>query len=106
MTNNLYEALENVNEETWEGLFQNLYEENMEAILWEDGEINFRYEGHRSELEENIIAYLPLKSDELQEMLIEFNIYDYENDSVLPDIDRTVKNDFIEEVLKNLFIEK
>lgn len=39
-------------------------------------------------------------------MLIEFNIYDYENDSVLPDIDRTVKNDFIEEVLKNLFIEK
>lgn len=48
MTNNLYEALENVNEETWEGLFQNLYEENMEAILWEDGEINFRYEGHRS----------------------------------------------------------
>lgn len=106
MTNNLYEALEHVNEETWEGLFQNLYNENMEAILWEDGEINFRYEGHRSELEENIIAYLPLKSDELQEMLIEFNIYDYENDSVLPDVDRTLKNDFIEEVLKNLFIEK
>lgn len=106
MTNNLYKALENVNEETWEDLFQNLYEENMEAILWEDGEINFRYEGHRSEFEENIIAYLPLKSDELQEILIEFNIYDYENDSVLPDVDRTIKNDFIEEVLKNLFIEK
>lgn len=106
MTNNLYKALENVNEETWEDLFQNLYEENMEAILWEDGEINFRYKGRRSEFEENIIAYLPLKSDELQEMLIEFNIYDYENNGVLPDVDRTVKNDFIEEVLKNLFIEK
>lgn len=106
MKKNLNEVLEQVTEEQWQELYNNLGWADMEAALFEDGSIEYRMEDNLSRDEYEIVATLPLKTSYWRDSLEEWELYDQENDTVKIDADQEKINEFIEEVLKDAFVER
>ena len=106
MKKNLNEVLTMVTEEQWQELYDNLGWTFMEAILNQDGTIEYRIEDNLSRDEDEIVATLPLKTSYSRDSLEEWDLYDQENDTVKIDADQEIINDFINEVLKDAFEER
>ena len=106
MKKNLNDVLEQVTEEQWQELYNNLGWADMEAVLFEDGSIEYRMEDNLSRDEDEIVATLPLKTSYWRDSLEEWELYDQENDTVKIDANQEIINDFIEEHLKNAFEER
>lgn len=105
MKKNLNEVLEQVTQEQLKDLFKNLGWESMEAILLEDGSIEYRQEGSFGDYEDEIIATMPLSITYWRDSLVEWELYDEENDTVKTDADEEIIYDFIQENLKEAFEE-
>ena len=105
MKKNLNEVLEQVTQEQLKDLFKNLGWESMEAILLEDGSIEYRQEGSFGDYEDEIIATMPLSITYWRDSLVEWGLYDEENDTVKTDADEEIIDDFIQENLKEAFEE-
>ena len=106
MKKNLNEVLTMVSEEQWQELYNNLGWIFMEAILNEDGSIEYRMEDNLSRDEDEIVATLPLKPSYWADTLTEWDLYDEANNTVYTDADQEKINEFIGEVLKDAFIER
>lgn len=106
MKKNLNEVLTMVTTEQWQELYNNLGWTFMEAILNEDGSIEYRMEDNLSRDENEIVATLPLKPSYWRDSLEEWNLFDQENDTVKIDADQEIINNFIEDHLKNAFEER
>lgn len=98
MKKNLNEVLTMVSEEQWQELYSNLGWEYMEAVLLEDGSIEYRIEEELSRDEDEIVATLPLKPSYWADTLTEWNLCD--------GADQEKIDEFIEEVLKDAFVER
>lgn len=105
MKKNLNEVLEQVTQEQLQDLYNNLGWESMEAILLEDGSIEYRQEGSFGDYEEEIVATMPLSITYWRDSLVEWELYDEENDTVKTDADEKIIEDFIEDDLKEAFEE-
>lgn len=106
MKKNLNEVLTMVSEEQWLELYDNLGWTYMEAVLDQDGSIQYRIEDNLSRDEDEIVATLPLKTSYWRDSLENWGLYDQENDTVSTDADQEVIIDFINEHLKEAFIER
>lgn len=106
MKKNLNEVLTMVTADQWKELYGNLGWTFMEAILNQDGTIEYRIEDNLSRDEDEIVATLPLKTSYWRDSLEEWDLYDQENDTVKIDADQEIINDFINEVLKDAFEER
>lgn len=106
MKKNLNEVLTMVTADQWKELYGNLGWTFMEAILNQDGTIEYRIEDNLSRDEDEIVATLPLKTSYWRDSLEEWDLYDQENDTVKIDVDQEIINDFINEVLKDAFEER
>ena len=106
MKKNLNEVLAMVSEEQWQELYDNLGWTFMEAVLNQDGTIEYRMEDNLSRDEDEIVATLPLKTSYWRDSLEEWELYDQENDTVKIDADQEIINSFIEEHLKDAFEER
>lgn len=106
MKKNLNEVLTMVTAEQWQELYDNLGWTFMEAVLNQDGSIEYRIEDNLSRDEEEIVAILPLKPSYWRDSLEEWGLYDQENNTVKIDADQEIINNFIEEHLKDAFIER
>lgn len=106
MKKNLNEVLTMVTAEQWQELYDNLGWTFMEAVLNQDGSIEYRIEDNLSRNEEEIVAILPLKPSYWRDSLEEWGLYDQENNTVKIDADQEIINNFIEEHLKDAFIER
>ena len=106
MKKNLNEVLTMVTEEQWQELYDNLGWTFMEAVLNQDGTIEYRMEDNLSREEDEIVATLPLKTSYWRDSLEEWDLYVQEKDTVKTDADQEIINDFIEEHLKNAFEER
>ena len=106
MKKNLNEVLTMVTEEQWQELYNNLGWTYMEAILNADGSIEYRIEDNLSDDEEEIVATLPLKPSYWADTLTDWGLYDEANNTVDTDADQEKINEFIDEVLKDAFIER
>lgn len=98
----IQKALNLVSEEYWEEIFNSLCYWDMEAAIFDDGDIGIRSEQSRSNEEEHVVYKIPLKTSYWRETLEEWGIYDEETDDVKSDVDEKTKNDFIENVLKSI----
>ena len=105
MKKNLNEVLEQVTQEQLKDLFKNLGWESMEAILLEDGSIEYRQEGSFGDYEDEIIATMPLSITYWRDSLVEWGLYDEENDTVKTDADEEIIDEFIDQHLKEAFEE-
>lgn len=105
MKKNLNEVLEQVTQEQLKDLFKNLGWESMEAILLEDSSLEYRQVGSFGEYEDEIIATMPLSITYWRDSLVEWELYDEENDTVKTDADEEIIDDFIQENLKEAFEE-
>lgn len=106
MKKKLNEVLTMVTTEQWLDLYDNLGWTYMEAVLDQDGSIQYRIEDNLSRDEDEIVATLPLKTSYWRDSLENWGLYDQENDTVSTDADQEVINDFINEHLKEAFIER
>lgn len=106
MKKNLNEVLTMVAEEQWQELYSNLGWTYMEAVLFEDGSIEYRIEDNLSREEDEIIATLPLKPSYWADTLTEWDLFNEENNTVNTDADQEKINEFINEVLKDAFVER
>lgn len=106
MKKNLNEVLTMVTTEQWLELYDNLGWTYMEAVLDQDGSIQYRMEDNLSRDEDEIVATLPLKTSYWRDSLEEWGLYDQEKDTVKIDADQEIINDFIEEHLKDAFEER
>lgn len=106
MKKNLNEVLTMVTTEQWLELYDNLGWTYMEAVLDQDGSIQYRMEDNLSRDEDEIVAILPLKTSYWRDSLEEWGLYDQEKDTVKIDADQEIINDFIEEHLKDAFEER
>ena len=106
MKKNLNEVLTMVSEEQWQELYNNLGWTYMEAILNQDGSVEYRIEDNLSDDEEEIVATLPLKPSYWADTLTDWGLYDEANNTVNTDPDQEKINEFIEEVLKEAFVER
>lgn len=106
MKKNLNEVLTMVAEEQWQELYNNLGWTYMEAILNQDGSIEYRIEDNLSDDEEEIVAILPLKPSYWADTLTDWDLYDEANSTVNTDADQEKINEFINEVLKDAFVER
>lgn len=95
-------AFDLVSEEDWERIFNSLCYGDMEAAIFDDGDVSFRSELSSSNDEAHLVYKIPLKTSYWRDTLIEWGIYDDLKDDVKSDVDEKIKNDFIEEVLKNI----
>ena len=105
MKKNLNEVLEQVTQEQLKDLFKNLGWKSMEAILLEDSSLEYRQVGSFGEYEDEIIATMPLSITYWRDSLVEWGLYDEENDTVKTDADEEIIDDFIQENLKEAFEE-
>lgn len=101
----LNKVLEIVTEEQLKDLYDNLGWNGMEAILLEDGSIEYRQEGSFGEYEDEIIATMPLVITYWRDTLRDWNLYDEEKDAVKTEADEKIIDEFIEEELKEAFEE-
>lgn len=106
MKKNLNEVLTMVAADQWQELYDNLGWTYMEAILNADGSIEYRIEDNLSDDEEEIVATLPLKPSYWADTLTDWGLYDEANNTVDTDEDQEKINEFIDEVLKDAFIER
>ena len=106
MKKNLNEVVTMVTEEQWQELYNNLWWTFMEAILNEDGSIEYRIEDNLSRDEDEIVATLPLKPSYWADTLTDWDLYDEANNTVDTDADQEKINEFINEVLKDALIER
>lgn len=106
MKKNLNEVLVMVTEEQWQELYNNLGWTYMEAVLNADGLIEYRIEDNLSRDEKDIIATLPLKPSYWVDTLTDWGLFDEENNTVNINADQEKIQEFINEVLKNAFIER
>lgn len=106
MKKNLNEVLTMVAAEQWKELYDNLGWTFMEAILNQDGSIEYRIEDNLSRDEEEIVATLPLKPSYWADTLTDWDLYDGANNSVNTNADQEKIDEFIEEVLKDAFVER
>lgn len=106
MKKNLNEVLTMVTAEQWQELYNNLGWTYMEAILNEDGSIEYRIEDNLSRDEEEIVATLPLKPSYWADTLTDWGLFDEANNTVDTDADQEKINEFISEVLKDAFVER
>lgn len=104
MKKNLIEVLEQVTQEQLKDLYQNLGWTFMEAILLEDGSIEYRQEGSFGDYEDEIIATMPLSITYWRDSLVEWELYDEEYNAIELDDEEKIA-DFIEEELKEAFEE-
>lgn len=106
MKKNLNEVLTVVTAEQWQELYNNLGWVDMEAALFEDGSIEYRMEDNLSRDEEEIVATLPLKPSYWADTLTDWDLFDEANNTVNTDADQEKIAEFIEEVLKDAFVER
>lgn len=104
MKKNLNEVIAMVSEEQLKDLYNNLGWESMEAILLEDGTIDYRQEGSFGEYEDEIIASLPLSITYWRDTLTEWGLYNEDYNEIKSDDEEKIV-DFIEEDLKEAFEE-
>lgn len=106
MKKGLDEVVTMVGEEQWQELYNNLAWTYMEAILNRNGLIEYRIEDNLSRDEEDIIATLPLKPSYWADTLTDWGLFDEENNTVLVNAEKEKTQEFIDEVLKNAFVER
>lgn len=106
MKKNLNEVREMITEEQWQELYGNLGWTYMEAILNADGSIEYRIEDNLSDDEEEIVATLPLKPSYWADTLTDWDLFDEANNTIDTEADQEKINEFINEVLKDAFIER
>lgn len=106
MKKNLNEVLTMVAADQWQELYDNLGWTYMEAILNADGSIEYRIEDNLSRDEDEIVATLPLKPSYWADTLTDWGLYDEADNTVDTDADQEKINEFIDEVLKDAFIER
>lgn len=106
MKKNLNEVLTMVTTEQWLDLYDNLGWTYMEAVLDQDGSIQYRIEDNLSRDEEEIVATLPLKPSYWADTLTNWDLFDEANNTVNTDADQEKIAEFIEEVLKDAFVER
>ena len=106
MKKNLNEVLTVVTTEQWLDLYDNLGWTYMEAVLDQDGSIQYRIEDNLSRDEDEIVATLPLKTSYWRDTLTDWNLFDEVNNTVNTDADQEKIEEFIEEVLKDAFVER
>lgn len=106
MKKNLNEVLTMVTADQWQELYGNLGWTFMEAILNQDGTIEYRIEDNLSRDEDEIVATLPLKPSYWADTLTDWDLFDEANNTVDTDADQEKINEFINEVLKDAFIER
>lgn len=78
-------------------LFGNLGWEGMEAIIFDDGSIEYRQVGSFSDSEEEITKTIPLSITYWRDTLIDWNLYDEENDTVKEEAEEKLIIEFVEE---------
>lgn len=106
MKKGLNEVLTIVEEEKWRELYDNLGWTYMEAVLDQDGSIQYRIEDNLSRDEDEIVATLPLKPSYWADTLTDWGLFDEENNTVIANTEKEKIQEFIDEVLKNAFIER
>lgn len=106
MKKNLNEVLTMVTADQWKELYGNLGWTFMEAILNQDGSIEYRIEDNLSRDEDEIVATLPLKPSYWADTLTDWGLFDEANNTVDTDADQEKINEFINEVLKDAFVER
>ena len=106
MKKGLNEVLTIVEEEKWRELYDNLCWTYMEAVLDQDGSIQYRIEDNLSRDEDEIVATLPLKPSYWADTLTDWGLFDEENNTVNVDAEQENIEEFINEVLKNAFVER
>lgn len=106
MKKDLNEVLTVVEEEKWQELYDNLCWTYMEAILNADGSIEYRIEDNLSRDEDEIVATLPLKPSYWADTLTDWGLFDEENNTVIVNAEKEKTQEFIDEVLKNAFVER
>lgn len=106
MKKNLNEVLTMVTTEQWLDLYDNLGWTYMEAVLDQDGSIQYRIEDNLSRDEDEIVATLPLKTSYWRDTLTDWDLFDEANNTVNIDADQEKIAEFIEEVLKDAFVER
>lgn len=106
MKKNLNEVLTMVTADQWQELYGNLGWTFMEAILNQDGSIEYRIEDNLSRDEDEIVATLPLKPSYWADTLTDWGLFDEANNTVDTDADQEKINEFINEVLKDAFVER
>lgn len=104
MKKNLNEVLEQITEEQLKDLYNNLGWESMEAILSEDGVIEYRQVGSFGDYEDEIIATMPLEITYWRDTLTEWGLYDEGYNAIEFDDEEKIA-DFIEQELKEAFEE-
>lgn len=98
-------AIELVGYEDWRELVNSLCWESMEAILSENGNISYRMENSFGDNEDQIVAKIPLSDFYWRDTLRDWEIYDEDLHSVKENIDEDIVKDFIENNLKDSFLE-
>lgn len=78
-------------------LFESLGWENMEAILLENGSIEYRQEGSFGDYEEEIIKTIPLSISYWRETLQDWNLYNEEKDTIKEEAEEKLIAEFAEE---------
>lgn len=106
MKKNLNEVLTMVTADQWKELYGNLGWTFMEAILNQDGTIEYRIEDNLSRDEDEIVATLPLKPSYWADTLTDWGLFDEANNTVDTEADQEKINEFINEVLKDAFVER
>ena len=106
MKKGLNEVLSMVEEQQWQELYNNLGWTYMEAVLNADGSIEYRIEDNLSRDEDEIVATLPLKPSYWADTLTDWGLFDEENNTVIVNAEQEKTQEFIDEVLKNAFVER
>lgn len=98
-------AIDLVGYEDWRELVNSLCWESMEAILNENGNISYRMENSFGDNEDEIVTKIPLSDFYWRDTLRDWEIYDEDLHSVKENIDEDIVKDFIENNLKDSFLE-
>ena len=78
-------------------LFNNLGWEGMEAIIFDDGSIEYRQVGSFGEYEEEITNTIPLSITYWRDTLKDWNLYDEEKDTIKEEAEEKLIIEFAEE---------
>lgn len=78
-------------------LFDNLGWEGMEAIIFDDGSIEYRQVGSFGDYEEEITKTIPLSITYWRDTLIDWNLYNEESDSIKEEAEEKLIIEFAEE---------
>lgn len=96
------EAFDLVSKDNWNEIYETIGVSDLEAAIYGDGCIGIRSEQSSAADEEDVVYIIPLKASYWREILEDWGLYDEDTDGAKTDIDESLKDDFIKEVLQNI----